>query len=60
MLGFAIANLGMPARDFWRLSLREYAAAHKAWLKMQGFDEEKIQNNKMTKDDLLELRALVE
>ncbi|PCI86626.1 MAG: hypothetical protein COB24_08830 [Hyphomicrobiales bacterium] len=59
MLGFAIANLGMPARDFWRLTLREYAAAHKAWLRMQGFDEENTQNNKMTKDEFSELRALV-
>lgn len=58
MLGFAVVNLGIAPRDFWRMTLNEYAAAHKTWMRMQGFDENKAQN-KMTRNDLADLAALV-
>ncbi|MCJ8325209.1 MAG: phage tail assembly chaperone [Rhizobiales bacterium] len=56
LLGFAIANLGISAREFWRMTMREYAAAHKAWLRMNGFDEAAPQQ--MSRDEMAELANL--
>lgn len=39
--------------------MREFAASHKAWMRMQGFDENEHQN-KMTTNDMAALAALVE
>lgn len=55
MLGFAIANLGISAPEFWRMTMREFAAAHKAWMRMQGFDE--TEKPEIDRNDLADLFA---
>ena len=38
------------------MTMREYAAAHKAWLRMNGFDEAAPQQ--MSRDEMAELANL--